>query len=204
MISAVILAAGEGSRMGGLPKCLIRIDHQIMLIEQISTLRRAGVELITVVTGFYHEQIEAVIAEDVALHVVRNKNPEQGQQSSVRLGLSSLQGHPDLVLIALADQPLVDENDLRELLQAFCARPSGTEILYPVVNGQRGNPVMMSAAAVSDFLQDSSDITCRTYIDQHALSVHKYLTKNDHFIADLDTHDDLIALQSRTGLNISV
>jgi len=190
--------------MGGVPKCLIKINQQPILITQISTLRRAGIELITIVTGYYHDQIEPLIAEDFSLKIVRHPAPEQGQQSSVSLGLKNLQGNPDLILISLADQPLIVENDLHELVRAYDNRPAQTEILYPVVNGQRGNPVLMSASSVADFLTNSSEITCRQYIDAHDSVVYKYSTQNEHFIADLDTPDDLTTLNRQTGLTISL
>lgn len=203
-ISALILAAGEGSRMGRRPKCLIKIDQQPIILKQIQTLRAAGIERIIIVTGFHHQEIEAVIAPDTALQIIRNPAPEQGQQSSVALGLQNISGQPDLILIALADQPLIEERDLEELLRAFDGRPENTEILYPVVNGQRGNPVLMSGACVNEFLKDTSGITCRQYIDRHASSVYPYSTQNDHFITDLDTKEDLDAIRKKTGLEITL
>ncbi len=202
--AALILAAGEGSRMGGRPKCLIQINHQPMILRQLQMFKASEIAQITVVTGFHHEKIEAVIAMDTSLHIIRNPAPENGQQSSVRLGLENLPDQPDLVLIALADQPLIDENDLQELLNAFDTRPAETEILYPVVGGQRGNPVLMSGACVRAFLKDTSGITCRQYIGLHACSVYKYATQNDHFITDLDTVQDLITLRNTKGLDIEI
>ena len=202
--AALILAAGEGSRMGGRAKCLITIDDQPLILRQIQMLRTLGIDRITVVTGFHHEKIEAVIASDPALHIIRNPAPEQGQQSSVGLGLQNLPGQPDLILIALADQPLINANDLLELLHAYDARPVDTAILYPIVDGQRGNPVLMSGACVRDFLKNPSSVSCRQYIDQHPDSVYKYATKNDHFISDLDTPEDLATLKNKTGLDIAI
>ena len=190
--------------MGGLPKCLIKINQQPLLIKQISTLRSAGIECITVVTGYYHEQVEAIIADDASLNIVRNIAPERGQQSSVRLGLTHLQGNAELILITLADQPLIDANDLLELVQSYDSRPARMEILYPVVNGLRGNPVLMSASSVKDFLKDAATISCRQYIDTHASVVYQYTTQNEHFIADLDTPEDLTAFKRKTGLEISL
>lgn len=202
--AALILAAGEGSRMGRRPKCLIKIDQQPIILRQIHMLRAAGIALITIVTGFHHQEIEAVIAPDTALQIIRNPAPELGQQSSVALGLQNISGQPDLILIALADQPLIEERDLQELLRAYYRRPENTDILYPVVSGQRGNPVLMSGASVGDFLSYTSGITCRQYIDRHASSVYQYVTQNDHFIVDLDTKEDLNALRNKTGLDIAL
>ena len=201
-IAALILAAGEGSRMGYIPKCLIRLDHQPMILRQIQAFRLAGISNITVVTGFHHEQIESLIATDALLNIVRNTHPEAGQQSSVGLGIRSIQGDPDLTLIALADQPLINQHDIEELVSAFFSRPSGTEILYPLVHGQRGNPVLMSATSVKDFLDNAGEVSCRKYIDTHESRVYKYSTSNNHYLADLDTPDDMQALSERTGLRI--
>lgn len=202
--AALILAAGEGSRMGRRPKCLIKIDQQPIILRQIKTLKAAGIDLITIVTGFHHQEIETVIARDAALRIIRNPAPEQGQQSSVELGLQNISGKPDLILIALSDQPLIEESDIRELLRAYDGRPVNTDILYPVVGGQRGNPVLMSGVCVDDFLKDTSGITCRQYIDRHASIVYPYRTQNDHFIADLDTKEDLDAIRNKTNLDITL
>ena len=201
-IAALILAAGQGTRMGLVPKCLIHLDHQPIILRQIVALKLAGIHNITVVTGFYHAQIESVLSVEPTLHIVRNIAPEQGQQSSVRLGLAHVPDDPDVVLIALADQPLLNEQDLQELVCAYITRPVSTEIMYPVVDGQRGNPVLMSATSVKEFLRNDTEVTCRKYIDTHASHVYKYSTQNDHFIADLDTQDDLKSLAERTGLSV--
>lgn len=202
--SAIILAAGEGSRMGNLPKCLIKIDQVPIISRQIETFKQAGIHFITVVTGFHHEKIEPVIAKEPLLAVVRNKQPEQGQQSSVKLGLEYDQGRTNVVMIALADQPLIEHKDIEELLDAFNASPVATEIMYPVVDGQRANPVLMSAAAVNDYLQNHSQISCRKYIDSRPTGVYQYTTKNDHFVVDLDTQGDLALLRGRTGFEVSL
>jgi CTP:molybdopterin cytidylyltransferase MocA len=201
-IAALILAAGQGTRMGRVPKCLIHLDHQPIILRQIDAFKLAGINDITVVTGFYHEQIETVLSVEPTLHIVRNIAPEQGQQSSVRLGLARMRDDPDVVLIALADQPLINEQDLQELVCAYLSRPVSTEIIYPVVDGQRGNPVLMSAASVKEFLRNEAEVTCRKFIDTHESRVYKYSTQNDHFVADLDTQDDLKTLAERTGLSV--
>ena len=42
---AVILAAGEGSRMGGMPKCLISVDGQTLISRLINAMRGMGMEI---------------------------------------------------------------------------------------------------------------------------------------------------------------
>ena len=87
--AAVLLAAGEGSRLGGIPKSLLTLKGQSLLTRQLAALRLAKIEQIVVVTGYFHSLIEADL-KDQGVVVIRNPTPEAGQQSSVRLGLAHL------------------------------------------------------------------------------------------------------------------
>jgi choline kinase len=65
MKKAIILSAGQGSRLGHLtddrPKCLIEFDGRTLLDRQLDTLAANGVEQAVVVTGFRDDQIEAAL-----------------------------------------------------------------------------------------------------------------------------------------------
>ncbi|MEP6817626.1 MAG: phosphocholine cytidylyltransferase family protein [Marmoricola sp.] len=57
-MDAIILAAGRGSRLGGRsPKCLVRVGDRTLLEIQLDNLRRAGVDNVTVVVGYRHEEV---------------------------------------------------------------------------------------------------------------------------------------------------
>ena len=62
-MKAIILAAGRGSRMGGLtedsPKCLVEVCGRTLLSWQIAALRGAGIEDIVVVRGYAKERLAA-------------------------------------------------------------------------------------------------------------------------------------------------
>ena len=61
MTHAIILAAGKGTRMGeyttNIPKALLRIKEKTLIQRQVDTLPRAGIENISVVTGYRSEMI---------------------------------------------------------------------------------------------------------------------------------------------------
>jgi choline kinase len=65
-MKAIILSAGQGSRLGRLtedrPKCLIDFGGKTLLDRQLDTLAANGVEEAAVVTGFRDDQIEAALA----------------------------------------------------------------------------------------------------------------------------------------------
>lgn len=66
MKKAIILSAGQGSRLGHLtadsPKCLIDFGGRSLLDRQLDTLAASGVEEAVVVTGFRDDRIEAALA----------------------------------------------------------------------------------------------------------------------------------------------
>jgi len=201
-IGAVLLAAGEGARMGSVPKSLLRLQGSPLIHRHLIALREIPFDELVVVTGYHHEQIEAAIS-DLAVRFVRNPEPQRGQQSSVRLGAAALGGELDLVMVVLADQPLIDPSDLKELIRAFAKRPSGTGVVYPVVQEQRGNPVVFSSALIETMLRSGNDADFRRYIDANPEVVHRYETSNEHFIIDLDTAEDIAAFEQRTGCVLS-
>ena len=199
--AAVLLAAGEGSRLGGMPKSLLTLKGQSLLARHVAALRLAGIHQIVVVTGYFHSLIEAEL-KPLHVDVVRNPQPEAGQQSSVRLGLSKLQAPYDFTFITLADQPLLCAEDFIALTSAFAQRRPSTQIRYPIVKGQRGNPVAISKDIVSLILAADSSVTCKGFIQDHPELVDPYLTDNEHFAVDIDTLEDLAAFKARTGLEL--
>ncbi len=65
-MKAIILSAGQGSRLGQLtsdrPKCLIDFAGRTLLDRQLDTLAANGITEAVVVTGFHDELVEAAIA----------------------------------------------------------------------------------------------------------------------------------------------
>eukprot|EP01036_Dinobryon_divergens_P001247 gene1247-1624_t len=123
-IGAVLLAAGEGRRMGGVPKALITLQGVPLINRHLIALSGAGVDEVVVVTGFGRDAVEAQIAT-FPVTLAHNADFAQGQQGSVRVGLAALRGAFDAVLVVLADQPLIGAPDLTELIAAFKKKAIG-------------------------------------------------------------------------------
>lgn len=201
-VGAVLLAAGEGARMGGVAKPLIRLQGVPLINRQLIALSGAGVDEVVVVTGHAREAIEAQVQ---AFPVTLAHNPAfaEGQQGSVRIGLAALSGHFDAVFVVLADQPLIGSADLTELMAAFKKRPSGN-VVVPVVVGQRGNPIVLDDLARSQILASDTNLGCRHLIERQPELVHVHETSNTRFITDLDTLQDVEQLAQRTGWRLEL
>ena len=201
-IGAVLLAAGAGRRMGGVCKPLIRLQGVSLLHRQLVALSGAGVDELVVVTGHARDAVEAQV-RSFPVRVVHNAEYASGRQGSVHAGLAALEGPFDAIFIAPADQPLIGSADLIELIGAFKKRPSG-HVVVPVVDGCRGNPILIDDEARSRILAGDVNAGCRQLIERHPELVHLHETSNTRFTTDLDTEDEMRSLAQRTGWRLEM
>ena len=201
-VGAVLLAAGEGRRMGGVAKALIRLQGVPLICRHLVALSGAGVDEVVVVTGHCGNAVAAQI-EAFPVTIAHNPDYAAGQQGSVRCGLEALSAPLDAVLVVLADQPLIGAADLTELIAAFKKRPHG-QVVVPVVGGARGNPIVLDAAARDEILASGSNLGCRHLIERNPERVFAHETANTRLVTDLDTLDDVAALSARTGWRLEL
>jgi len=194
-LAILLLAAGEGSRLGGIPKALLKKDGSTLLKRFIHSTKGLDPIETLVVTGFYSEEVEAEIKslqQDMQspLSWIRNPNPEAGQASSVRFGIESLKSQYDVLLIALCDQPNIGKQEIESLLEEFKQKSPEQEIILPVIYGQRGNPVLFSRAVIKKVLAIPG-MVCRPYMDEHPELVKNSVTDNQAYLQDVDTQADV-------------
>jgi len=201
-VGAVLLAAGEGRRMGGVAKPLIRLQGVPLINRHLVALSGAGVDEVVVVTGHARRAVEDEVRSFVVT-LAHNEAHADGQQGSVRVGLTALSGAFDAVVVMLADQPLIGAGDLTELIGAFKKRPAG-HVVVPMVDGQRGNPIVLDDVALGRILASDTNLGCRHLIEREPELVHAYQTANTRFVTDLDTVEDVRQLAARTGWRLEL
>lgn len=201
-IGAVLLAAGAGARLGGRPKALLELGGVPLVMRQLIALSGAGVDEVAVVLGHHADEIEAAIAQ-FPITIVRNPSPDDGQVSSVRVGLRALSPRLDALMVALADQPLINEQDITALIGAFKKRGAASMVVPRVPNelGERepGNPVIFEAALRDEWLAGSADLACRKWRGAHPERVQWFDTDNRRYRVDIDTPEDLERFTATTG-----
>ena len=197
-VGAVLLAAGSGSRMGHRPKSLLELGGVPLIRRQLIALSGAGVDEVVVVLGHYADRIEEAVQE-FPVTLVRNPDPDAGQISSLRLGLQALSPKLDAVLVALADQPLINSQDINDLIGAYKKRPEGTEVVQPTVDGLPGNPVMFSQSVREQILAGEARVGCKQWQSANPQAVHPWATTNTRYRTDVDSPEDIEALAARTG-----
>lgn len=201
-VGAVVLAAGAGERLGGRPKALLELGGVPLVMRQLIALSGAGVDEVVVVLGHHAEAVEAAVRQ-FPITLVRNPSPEDGQASSVRVGLRALSPKLDAVIVALADQPLIDTQDIVALIGAFKKRGDAAMVVPRVerADGEPmpGNPVIFDAALRDEWLAGSADLACRKWRDRHPDRVRWFDTDNLRYLVDIDTPEDLERFATSTG-----
>jgi len=202
-VGAVLLAAGAGKRLGGRPKALLELGGVPLVMRQLIALSGAGVDEVAVVLGHYADAVEAAIGQ-FPITLVRNPSPDAGQASSVRAGLQALSPRLDAVIVALADQPLINAQDITALIGAFKKRGEGAMMVVPRVTTeggdvQPGNPVIFDAALREQWLSGTADLGCRKWRESHGELVRWFDTDNRRYRIDIDTPEDLERFAASTG-----
>lgn len=196
-VGAVLLAAGAGSRIGHRPKSLLELGGVPLIRRQLIALSGAGVDEVVVVTGHHADAIEACV-QHFPVTLARNPCPDDGQASSVLIGLQALSGKLDAVIVALADQPMVNAQDITALIGAF-KRRGAAAMVVPRINGEPGNPVIFEAALRDEWLAGEANAACRRWRQANPERMQWFDTETTRFAVDIDTEADLARFAERTG-----
>jgi CTP:molybdopterin cytidylyltransferase MocA len=180
-IGGVLLAAGEGSRLGG-PKALVELAG-IRLVERgVALLRAGGTAPVVVVTG----------AVDVALPgvtTVHNPDWRSGMGSSLAAGLAALPAGCEAAVVALVDQPLVTPAVVQRLVAAYLA---GAGLAVASYGGQPRNPVLLARDHWPGMLAlATGDAGARPYLRAHPELVTAVECGDIGRPDDIDTPADL-------------
>ncbi len=147
LIGAVVLAAGNSSRMGATgPKQLLTYQGQSLVRRAIDTASMSAISPIVVVLGSNAEQVRPTI-EGLGVEIVANPRWETGMGSSLRTGLERMLAvtpNIDAVVIMLCDQPLVTSEDIRGLIEAHAQ--TGKPLVAASYSGTLGVPAVIGKA----------------------------------------------------------
>ena len=188
MLAAIILSAGASSRMGR-PKGLLPYREGTFLEHLIQATRHPRIGVTRVVLGAGAEEIRTIAKIDPSL-VVLNSDWEQGQLSSICVGIRSLEGlDTDGILLCPVDHPLVSASLVGDLIGHFYSE--GESIVLPTYKGRRGHPAIFSSALYSELLAAPPDKGARTVVWAHADDVLEVPTDEEGVVLNINDPDML-------------
>jgi molybdenum cofactor cytidylyltransferase len=198
VIPAIVLAAGQSSRMGrskpnlpitqaapGRPE-----NRDTFLTHIVATLLDAGIEDVVIVLG--HE-MDAVIRSfsDSGLHArfVENVDYANGQLSSLIAGLRVVD-RPGVVaaLITLVDVPFVSAATVRAVIERY--HRTHAPIVRPTRGGRHGHPLLIARSLFDELRHADPAEGARPVVRAHATPKGDVEVDDEGAFADVDTPHD--------------
>lgn len=204
--TAVLLAAGSGSRLGRGPKALLPFRGTTLVRHLAGELLRAGCTEVVVVLGAGADEVLAA-GLPAGCRTVVNPHWPEGMGTSFAAGVAGA-GPADAVLVALVDQPGLTAGLASRLLSAhrpgritaagFRSPGAGPGIGTPGLH--RGHPILFDAAlAGAAAARAGGDAGARAFLRAHPELIDVVDCSDLSDGADVDTPDQLHRLEGREG-----
>ena len=183
-IGGIILAAGGSSRFGR-PKQLLPWKEEPLIRHVIVAAVDAGLSPLLAVLGASADEIGPAIS-DLPVRIVNNPDWKTGVSSSIRAGVSALPREVGGAVFLQADQPQVSHLLIDSLVDMH--QVTLGPIIAPLINGQRGNPVLFDVRTFPDLLDLREDMGGRALFSR--FPVRWVIWHDPRQLMDIDSPED--------------
>lgn len=191
-VAALLLAAGESTRMGS-PKPLLAWDGQTLIEYQITELLAAGADEVVAVLGHRAEEVRPY-AERAGARVVVNEAYREGRSGSIRTGAAALPDGVGAIILLNVDQPR-PRDITRALIQAHDR--GGNLITVPAYRRRRGHPAVISGDLLNELraVEEASE-GLRAVMQRHAADRVELAIEDPSVLLDMNLPSDYEAARS--------
>jgi molybdenum cofactor cytidylyltransferase len=198
VVNAIVLAAGESTRMGS-PKALLASPDGLPFVARIvSAFHDAKVEDVTVVTGRDHAAIaEALARAALVARLVRNHDPSRGQLSSLWTGMdAAITDTTAAILVTLVDVPMLSGATVAAVIETWQRqRPL---IVRPAIGDRHGHPVLFDRRLFDELRRAPLDAGAKVVVRRHADAIVNVAVADEGCLVDIDTPQEYRNLSTRS------
>ena len=182
---AILLAAGESSRMGSL-KALLPWQGSTLIETQLHSLIDGGVEHVIVVLGHDADRLKPIVESVEGASWAVNPNYFQGKTTSLKTGVSALDSQQATdVLLLNVDQPRTSE-----IVNTLIARhrTSPSVITIPTYGGKGGHPILLTAELIPEMAAIEEETKgLLAVVRRHAEATERFEMDDSSVLWDLNT-----------------
>jgi molybdenum cofactor cytidylyltransferase len=192
VLVAVILAAGDSSRMGAPKAALLTPDGDSFVARIVRTLRDANVDDLVIVTGRHHNAVIEALTRDRVVpvpRIVRNPDPSRGQLSSLLAGMDvGVTPNTEAVMMMLVDVPLVRVSTVIAVIDTW--RQSRAPIVRPAIGDRHGHPVIFDRGVLDEIRGAPLDTGAKSVVRAHEHELVNVPVDDEGCVRDVDTPSD--------------
>lgn len=185
-IGAIILAAGQATRMG-VPKLLLPWKHGSVIESVIDLTLAAKLNPVVIVTGAFSSQIRNTLSHysDQICFIHNDKFAEYEMLYSIKLGLSQLAGKCEAAMLFLGDQPHISSETVSDMISIYSHQ--GIGILIPSHRMKRGHPILIQHQFFYEILDMPDNSNLKVFLANHEKDIQYLVTQDDSVLEDMDT-----------------
>ncbi len=186
-LAAMVMAAGGSSRMGQ-PKQVMDINGKPMILHVLEKLTYLDLAFTGCVTGANSQLIAATLPADI--RIIQNELWDRGLGTSVAQAIAYVDSIKaiDHVLIVLADQPFINNQDLQRMITLSAQFPG--KCIASSYSGSPGVPVIFPRKFFKSLLHLEGDKGAKSFLTNLSMA-HLHLYEHHQNLLDLDTPEDV-------------
>ncbi|WP_186731325.1 nucleotidyltransferase family protein [Rummeliibacillus suwonensis] len=190
-IGAIILAAGQSKRMGK-PKLFLPYQGIPIIHYPVKMAVQNHLTPIVVVGGKNYDQLKKELEiYHQKISIIYNERYEIGMSTSLIVGVNSLNGELDAVLIFLGDQPLVADEVIKNLINTYQKnKKNGVYIVRPRYKQSPGHPILFDKSLLKQFQHIKGDEGGKSIIKTNEEHLRYVDFKQSDWNLDIDTKED--------------
>lgn len=192
-IRGLIVAAGLSSRMKDF-KPLMEIEDKPLIINTISSLKKSGIEEISIVVGYRSKDIENCV-KDEDVNIIYNKDYNNSfMYDSFKLGLKEIKDNCDAIIFLPGDVGFVSKYTIDLLIEEI--NKGQSKIIYPMYKNTIGHPPIISCECFDYLLNYNGENGLKGGMDYFQQESKKIETPDKFILCDMDYKEDFYKVKS--------
>ena len=172
MISAILLAAGQSTRVPETNKLLIKYKKKLLINHILGELIKSKINKIFIVLGHEHFKVKKFCLKNKKINFVVNKNFKRGISSSIKSGLKKIKESDEGFLIVQSDMPFIKSSHINKIFNSIKKNKKLVHVLN--YKKQIGNPIGFNISVMKKFTKIKGDVGAKYMV--------KRLKKETNFI----------------------